>query len=120
MGEVCDDLGHAGYCSTGGRENKGQRIEQGRIFVVFENGKLVFKADIISETDAVIYLEGIYVAPEFRGQGIGSSCLSKLSIGLLNRVQNICLLSNVEFQNAHKSFRKAGFKNTDQCTTIFV
>jgi len=97
-----------------------RRIEQRRIFVVFENGKLVFKADIISETDEVIYLEGIYVAPEFRGKGIGSSCLAKLNLELLNRVQNICLLSNVEFTNAHHSFRKAGFKSTDQCTTIFV
>ncbi|CAN5638869.1 GNAT family N-acetyltransferase [soil metagenome] len=97
-----------------------RRIEQGRIFVVFDNGKLVFKADIISETDDVIYLEGIYVAPGFRGQGIGSSCLAKLSLELLNRVSHICLLSNVDFKNAHQSFTKAGYKNTDQCTTIFV
>lgn len=97
-----------------------RRIEQGRIFVAFEDGKLVFKADIISETSEVIYLEGIYVAEEFRGQGVGSSCLSKLGLELLNRVQNICLLSNVEFKNAHQSFRKAGFRSTDQCTTIFV
>jgi len=97
-----------------------RRIEQGRIFVVFDKGKLVFKADIISETDDVIYLEGIYVAPEFRGQGIGSSCLAKLSLELLNRVSHICLLSNVDFKNAHQSFTKAGYKNTDQCTTIFV
>jgi GNAT superfamily N-acetyltransferase len=97
-----------------------RRIEQGRIFVVFENGKLVFKADIISETVDVIYLEGIYVGAEFRGQGIGYKCLSKLCLELLNRVQNICLLSNVDFKKAHQSFRKAGFKNTNQCTTIFV
>lgn len=97
-----------------------RRIEKERTFVVFDNGKLVFKADIIAETSDVVYLEGIYVAPEYRGQGVASSCLSKLSLGLLNRVQNICLLSNVEFKNAHRSFLKAGFKNTDCCQTIFV
>ena len=61
-----------------------------------------------------------YVAPESRGKGVGSKCLSSLSLELLNRVGHICLLSNVEFEGAHKSFAKAGFKNTDHCTTLFA
>jgi GNAT superfamily N-acetyltransferase len=97
-----------------------RRIEQGRIFVVYDGDKLVFKADIIAETDKVAYLEGVYVAPEFRGLGIGSKCLSKLCLELLDRVQNVCLLSNVEFKGAHRSFVKAGMRNTDACTTLFA
>lgn len=97
-----------------------KRIEKARTFVVFENGKLVFKADIVAETSDVIYLEGIYVAPEYRGKGIGSDCLSKLGLELMGRVENVCLLSNIEFKGAHRSFVKAGFKNTDCCQTIFV
>ncbi len=96
------------------------RIEKGRTFVVFENGKLVFKADIVAETADVIYLEGIYVAPEFRGRNVASQCLAKLGSELLNRVEHICLLSNVELKVAHRSFLKAGFRNTDSSTTIFV
>jgi predicted GNAT family acetyltransferase len=45
-----------------------KRIEQRRTFVVFENGKLVFKADIAAETSDVVYLEGIYVAPDTAGK----------------------------------------------------
>ena len=97
-----------------------KRIEKGRTFVVFENGKLVFKADIVAETSDVVYLEGIYVAPEYRGQNVGSDCLAELSLQLMDRVANICLLSNVEFKGAHRSFAKAGFKHTDSCQTIFV
>lgn len=97
-----------------------RRIEQGRVFVVFKDEHLVFKADIIAETDDVIYLEGIYVAPEYRGQGVGSTCLAQLSLDLLNRVENICFLSNVEFAKAHQSYFKAGYKHTDNCTTLFV
>lgn len=96
------------------------RIEKERTFVVFENGKLVFKADIVAETEDVIYLEGIYVSPEYRGRGIGSRCLAKLSLDLLNRVENVSLLSNVDFTDAHKMFTKAGYRNTDSCQTIFV
>ncbi len=97
-----------------------KRIKQNRTFVVTDNGKLVFKSDIVAETDDVIYLEGIYVAPDMRGQNIGSRCLAKLSLHLLERANNICLLSNKDFTGAHRSFEKSGFKNTDCCQTIFV
>jgi GNAT superfamily N-acetyltransferase len=97
-----------------------RRIEQGRIFVVFENGEMIFKADIIAETSDVVYLEGIYVAPSHRGQGVGSACLAKLSLELLNRVQHISLLSNVTFVDAHRSYMKAGFKDTGSCVSLFV
>lgn len=97
-----------------------RRIEQKRVFVVMDGDKLVFKVDIIAETDDVIYLEGIYVAPEYRGRGVGSKCLASLSLNLLERVEHICLLSNIEFEGAHKTYQKAGFRNTDQCTTLFA
>jgi GNAT superfamily N-acetyltransferase len=97
-----------------------RRIEQGRIFVVFENGEMIFKADVIAETSDVIYLEGIYVAPSHRGQGIGSACLAGLSLELLNRVQHISLLSNVSFTDAHRSYLKAGYKNMGSCVSLFV
>jgi uncharacterized protein len=97
-----------------------RRIEQNRVFVVTEGDKVIFKADIIAETDSVIYLEGIWVAPEHRGNGFGSRCLSALSLELLNRVEHISLLSNVTMNSAHRSFAKAGFRRTDECTTLFV
>ncbi len=97
-----------------------RRIEQDRVFIVTDGDELVFKADIIAETDNVIYLEGVYVSEKYRGKGIGSECLAALALELLGRVEHICLLSNVEFKNAHRSFVKAGFRHTDECTTLFV
>ena len=97
-----------------------RRIEQGRVFVVFEGDKLVFKADIIAETGDVAYLEGVYVAPSHRGRGVGSACLAELTVELLGRVSNLCLLSNVGFEEAHRSYFRAGYRVTDQCTTLFV
>jgi len=97
-----------------------RRIEMGRTFVVFENGKLVFKADIVAEADGIVYLEGIYVAPESRGKGIGTRCLSKLNLMLLERAERICMLSNERFTGAHRSFEKAGYRVTGRCTTLFV
>lgn len=97
-----------------------RRIEQNRVFVVTEGDEVVFKADIIAETAEVIYLEGVWVNERYRGQGIGSECLAALTLELLNRAAHICMLSNVEFKGAHRSFEKAGYKSTDHCTTLFV
>lgn len=97
-----------------------RRIEQDRVFILTDGDKLVFKADIIAETNGVIYLEGVYVNDEYRGRGIGPECLASLTLDLLERAEHICMLSNVEFKAAHRSFVKAGYKATDQCTTLFV
>lgn len=97
-----------------------RRIEQGRTFVAFENGEVIFKADIVAESSDVTYLEGVWVSEKMRGQGIGPKCLSKLTAALLEDTNNVCLLSRVEFQGAHRSFVKAGYRATDCCTTIFV
>lgn len=97
-----------------------RRIEMGRTFVAIENGKLVFKVDVMSETEDTVYLEGFYVAEEYRGREIGSKCLAKVSLDLLERVENICGLSNADFKGVHRSLGEAGYKNTDFCQTIFV
>lgn len=97
-----------------------RRIEQGRVYSVFENGKLVFKADIIAQTDDVIYLEGVYVGREFRGKGVGSACLAALTTELMGKASHVCLLSNVDFHWAHRSLNKAGYASSDKCVTLFV
>lgn len=97
-----------------------RRIEMGRVFVVVENGEMIFKADIISETPETAYLEGIYVAPGHRGKGVAPRCLSRLTMLLLDRVSNVCMLSNVDFDAAHRSYVKAGFRAGGRCTTLFV
>ncbi len=97
-----------------------RRIVQNRVFVVTDGDELVFKADIIAETDDAIYLEGIYVHPDHRGKGVGSQYLALLTQHLLDRVDNVCLLSNIEFRSAHRTFEKAGYRHTDSCVTLFV
>lgn len=97
-----------------------RRIEQGRTFVVFENGKLLFKADVVALATDTAHLEGLYVAADRRGEGIGPSCLSEVTRRLLNTVQTVCLLSGVDFTEAHKCFLKAGYKKTKECTAVFV
>jgi len=97
-----------------------RRIDMGRTFVVFQDNRLIFKADVVAEANGIIYIEGVYVAEELRGQGIGSECLAKLNLILLERGEKICLLTNERFTQAHRSFQRAGYRITGRCTTLFV
>jgi len=97
-----------------------RRIEQGRTWVLVEDGKLVFKTDVFSDTPEVIYLEGVYVNEEERAKGYGLRCLSQLSRTLLQRTEVLCLLVNEENVAAHALYRKAGFKLTSTYDTIFL
>lgn len=97
-----------------------RRIEQGRVWVLFENGRLQFKADIMSDTPEVIYLEGVYVAPEERGHGLGRRCLSQLTRNLLARTKVVSLLVNEQNEGASEFYSKAGFKLRAHYDTIFL
>jgi predicted GNAT family acetyltransferase len=97
-----------------------RRIEQGRTWVLVEDGKLVFKTDVVSDTPEVIYLEGVYVNALERAKGYGLRCLSQLSRTLLQRTEVLCLLVNEENTAAHALYRKAGFKLTSTYDTIFL
>lgn len=101
-------------------ERCARRIQQRRVWVLIENGALVFKADIVADTPDAIYLEGIYVNPEKRGQGYGLSCLTELSRNLLERTGSICLLVNEHNHKAHTFYQRAGFRLQCYYTTIFL
>jgi predicted GNAT family acetyltransferase len=97
-----------------------RRIEQGRVWVLIEDGRLNFKGEVISETSEVAYLEGIYVAPDLRGQGIGLRCLSQLSRNLLARTKALTLLINEQNTKAVSFYLRAGFKLRAHYDTIFL
>jgi uncharacterized protein len=104
----------------GFRRRCARRIEQGRTWVLVADGRLVFKAEIQSETPEMIYLEGIYVAAEVRGQGYGQRCLSQLARTLLAHAPALCLLVNEQNDAAHALYRKIGFKYRGHYDTIFL
>lgn len=108
------------YDPVGFRKRCARRIEQGRTWVWIEAGKLVFKCDIVSDTESVVYLEGIWTASENRGQGYGLRCMSQLARMLLDRTESICILVNEQNAAAHNFYKRAGYKFRSVYDTIFL
>jgi predicted GNAT family acetyltransferase len=106
--------------AVGFRLRCARRIEQGRVFVWIEEGRLIFKADVVADTPEGIYLEGIYVSSEERGKGYGLRCLSQLSRNLLARTKSICLLVNERNWKAQAFYLSAGYKLRGTYETVFL
>lgn len=104
----------------GFRQRCARRIHQGRTWVWVENGELIFKADILSDTSSVIYLEGIWINTERRSQGYGLRCMSQLARTLLSRTRSLCVLVNENNKDAHTFYKRAGYKFRSVYDTIFL
>ena len=104
----------------GFRSRCARRIEMGRVWVLEEDGTLVFKADIQADTPDVIYLEGVWVSPTERGKGIGRKCFRQLCRDLLSRTKSVCVLVNEEHERAHTFYRMCNFKVRGIYDSIFL
>lgn len=103
----------------GFRRRVAQRIEKGRVRVCVKRGRLHFKADLVSETPDVVYLEGVYVDPGERGKGYGLRCLTSLCRDLLDSTKSVVILVNAENQTARRLYERAGFTLRSQYHMIY-
>lgn len=97
-----------------------RRIEKGQTWVLVEDGRLIFKSEVISDTQEVAYLEGVWVDPAVRGKGYGLRCMSQLVRELLSKSASVCLLVNEKFEDSQRFYKKAGFKFIGLFDTIFL
>ncbi len=104
----------------GFRRRCARRVAQQRVWIWREDERLIFKADIISDTPEVIYLEGIYVDPGDRGKGRGTRCMLQLSQALLQRTTSLCVFVNEQSHRSRSFFERVGFRLQSYYGTIFL
>jgi predicted GNAT family acetyltransferase len=97
-----------------------RRIAQGRTWVLTEGGQLQFKAEVVAETPATSYIEGVWVNLSARRQGYGRRCMSQLARMLLWRTKSICLFVNDENEEAQRFYKQAGYHLRTVYDTIFL
>lgn len=104
----------------GFRARTARRIEQGRVWIATEDGEPVFKADVVGETPEMIYLEGVHVDGQRRGQGYGKRCLRQLSSILLRSHRGICLTINQRKADTVAFYVKAGFDFHSEYLSLYL
>jgi uncharacterized protein len=99
-----------------------RRIEKNRTWVWIDRGQLIFKADVISNTPDVVYLEGVWTNPAQRSMGYGRRCLSQLAIELLSKKPHasVCVFVNEQNPDAIRFYQRSGFKSRGVYDTAFL
>ena len=78
----------------GFRQRCADRIRAGRVWVSMREGQVIFKADIVTETPHVVYLEGIWLSPALRGQGLGRCFLNTLTKAVVSSGRSVSFFVN--------------------------
>lgn len=88
-------------------------IAAGRSFARIEDGKVVFKAEIGATTSQACQIQGVWVAPEFRGRGHSETGMAAvLRYALADVAPVVSLYVNDYNTPARKAYRRIGFRET--------
>jgi len=104
---------------VGFRQRYLRRIDKKRVWVVIENGRLIFKTDIISDTPQASYIEGVYVRPEERGKGLGRRYVAALGRILLERTNAIYLFVENKDTRTKSFYSNLGFTVSGQYDLLY-
>ena len=112
--DPCAEDGGAGY-----RARVSELIAAGRAFARFEHGEVVFKAEIGAMSSKVGQIQGVWVRPDRRGEGIGTAGTAAVA-DRLTRVLNRTASLYVNGYNhvAQAAYRRIGFEQVGQYATV--
>lgn len=96
-----------------------RRIERGRVWVLAQAERIIFKAETISIVPEAIFLEGIYVHPQERGRGLGSRCLTQLGSILLKSAPSLTIVVNQENRRALALYQRLNYKLRSPYLTVY-
>ncbi|MFC4000702.1 GNAT family N-acetyltransferase [Prauserella oleivorans] len=109
----------AGDGGAGYRARVSELIASGRAFARFEDGEVVFKAEIGALSQSVGQIQGVWVHPERRGQGLGATGTAAVAARLVQGMGRIASLYVNSFNApALAVYRKIGFRQVGRYATV--
>ncbi|PXY26175.1 GNAT family N-acetyltransferase [Prauserella sp. PE36] len=101
------------------RARVAELIAGGRAFARFENGEVVFKAEIGALSETVGQIQGVWVHPDRRGHGLGSAGTAAVSTRLIRGMGRVASLYVNSFNSpALAAYRKIGFRQVGRYATV--
>jgi len=101
------------------RARVAQLISRGWAFAQIEDGHVVFKAEVGVATDRACQIQGVYVDPALRGQGIaGPAMAAVVNIALREIAPVVTLYVNADNIAARRAYERAGFRRDATFQTV--
>ena len=119
IGEVGIDP-RVGDGGRGYRRRVASLIAAGRAFARFEHGRVVFKAEIGSQSPAVGQIQGVWVHPEWRGHGVGTAGTAAVSAAVVQTGRIASLYVNGYNTVARAAYARVGFSEVGNFATVLL
>lgn len=119
IGEVGVDprIGDGG---RGYRRRVAGLIAAGRAWARFERGEVVFKAEVGSQSPAVGQIQGVWVHPDWRGQGLGAAGTAALAEAVVRSGRIASLYVNDYNNVARATYARVGFQQVGTFATVLL
>ena len=96
-----------------------QLISRGWSFGRFERGELVFKAEVACATPAAAQIQGVWVPPHRRGEGLASAGMAAVVALVRARISPaVSLYVNEWNEPARRAYERVGFRETSRFATV--
>jgi len=107
----------------GGRDLYRARVDQligrGWSFSRIEDGRVLFKAEVACATPKACQIQGVYVDPELRGQGLAAAGMTTVVDTCLREIAPaVSLYVNAHNLPARAAYARAGFEESGTFATI--
>ncbi|OBH03424.1 GCN5 family acetyltransferase [Mycobacterium sp. E2699] len=119
IGEVGVDprIGDGG---RGYRRRVASLIAARRAWARFEHGQVVFKAEVGSQSPGVGQIQGVWVHPEWRGQGIGTAGTATVAAVIVGSGRIASLYVNNFNTVARAAYARVGFTEVGTFATVLL
>ena len=96
-------------------------IRQGHTFVRVDDGEVVFKADVGSVALGVAQIQGVWVAPRWRGQGLAGPAMAAVVEQVQAEIAEVITLYVNDFNApARATYARVGFTEIGSFATILM
>ena len=96
-----------------------QLIRAGRAYARIEAGRVIFKAEVGAVTPQACQIQGVWVRPECRGQGLAAPGMAAVALDAARSFAPLVTLYVNEFnQPARAAYRRAGFTEVGRFMSV--
>ena len=118
-----EEIGYPPYRGSGHvyRQGIASLIRDGHTFVRVDDGEVVFKADIGSVALGVAQVQGVWVAPRWRGQGLAGPAMAAVVEQVRAEIAPVVTLYVNDFNTpARATYARVGFTEIGSFATVLM
>jgi ribosomal protein S18 acetylase RimI-like enzyme len=101
------------YTSAQNREEAEEEFAQGPMYLIKQEDKVVGTVSYSIKEDGSVYINGLAIAPEHQGQGLGRAALEQI-LEQVKDAPRVWLVTHPENSRAIALYESFGFKVTDR------